>query len=212
MKNRNTPMKMLFMSLCALLVSLTALTTRAQTATVTDPQGDAFYTNGNEAPAFLDILAASFTISDTLTFTVEVAGSLDALPDPPGSGGEFFWHFGLDTDPSTDPPGFPEPPGVAAPPEFTVDALWDGTALSGQFLDRRPALTGGSALLYSIPVSVSGSRITLIVPVALAAQVQPLPGATWNCRTGWNNTYLLGHGTDAIHDADHLPSRQPWPQ
>src|SRR5215472_6286783 len=100
-KNQNTPMKMLFMSLCALLVSLTALTARAQTATVIDPQGDAFYSNGNEAPAFLDILAASITISDTLTFTVDVAGSLDALPNPPGSGGVFGWHFPLNTDNST---------------------------------------------------------------------------------------------------------------
>ena len=213
---RAFPIKRLVTSLCTLLLLLAPLTARAQTVTVTDPQGDAFYSNGHEAPAFLDILIASITISDTLTFTVDVAGSLDALPNPPGSGGEFFWHFGLNTDPSTDPPGFPEPPGVAAPPEFTVDALWDGTAFSGIFLDRRPALTGGSALQYSIPVSVSGSRITLTVPAALAAQVQPLPGATWNCRTGWNNTYLLGHGTDAIHagagvGADTI-GRQPWPQ
>src|SRR5207302_7645242 len=32
--------------LCALLVSLAALTARGQTATVIDPQGDAFYSNG----------------------------------------------------------------------------------------------------------------------------------------------------------------------
>jgi hypothetical protein len=58
-------MKRLFTSLCALLVSLTALTARGQTATVIDPQGDAFYSEGHEAPAFLDILPASFAISET---------------------------------------------------------------------------------------------------------------------------------------------------
>src|SRR5438105_11846629 len=84
--------------LCALLVSLATLTARAQTATVIDPQGDAFYSNGHEAPAFLDILVASFTISDTLTLTVDVAGPLDALPNPPGSGAVFFWNFPLNTD------------------------------------------------------------------------------------------------------------------
>ena len=169
-------------------MSLAALTARAQTATVIDPQGDAFYTEGHEAPAFLDILAASFTISDTLTLTVDVAGSLDALPNPPGSHGVFVWHFALNTDDSTDPPGFPLPPGQTAPAEFVVGALWDGTAFSGLFIDRRPALTGQPALLYSIPVSVSGSRITLTVPAALAAQVRAavvLPGATWNCFTVW---------------------------
>src|SRR6266513_2265218 len=104
--------------LCALLMSLAALTARAQTATVIAPQGDAFYTNGHEAPAFLDILAASITISDTLTLTVDVAGSLDALPNPPGSPGVFDWHFALNTDDSTDPPGLPLPPGQTAPAEF----------------------------------------------------------------------------------------------
>src|SRR5437867_8356228 len=85
--NRTTPpVRIVGSLLCALLVSLAPLTARAQTATVIDPQGDAFYSNGHEAPAFLDILAASFTISDTLTLTVDVAGSLDALRDPPGSG------------------------------------------------------------------------------------------------------------------------------
>src|SRR6266853_6639624 len=101
---RTTPLvKMVGPLLCALLVSLAALTARAQTATVIAPQGDAFYTNGHEAPAFLDIIAASFTISDTLTLIVDVAGSLNALPNPPGSGGTFAWDFALNTDNSTDP-------------------------------------------------------------------------------------------------------------
>src|SRR5215813_10493537 len=205
--------------LCALLVLTAALTARAQTAMVVDPQGDAYYSEGHEAPAFLDIVAASFTISDTLTFTVDVAGSLDALPNPPGVGGVFAWHFPLNTDDSTDPPGFPLPPGQTAGAEFGVDALWDGTAFSGVLFDRRPGLMGQPALLYSIPVSVSGSRITITVPAELAAQVKAavvLPGATWNCFTLWNNTFLLDHGTDAIHGqagigADTI-GRQPWPQ
>jgi len=221
MKNQNIqfkrttpPVRIVGSLLCALLVSLAALTARAQTATVIDPQGDAYYSEGHEAPAFLDILAASFTISNTLTLTVDVAGSLDALPNPAGSGGVFFWNFPLNTDNSTDPPGFPEAPGVTAPADFAVYAQWDGTAFRGVFVDRRPALTGGSALLYSIPVSVSGSRITLTVPAALAAQVRAavvLPGATWNCDTGWSNTALLGIGTNANHLADVI-GRHPWPQ
>jgi len=208
----NSPLRIVGSLLCVLLVSLAALTARAQTAAVIDPQGDAYYTLGHEAPAFLDILAASITISDTLTLTVDVAGSLDALPNPPGSGGEFFWHFALNTDDSTDPPGFPFPSGqMTAPAEFGVDALWDGKAFSGVLYDRRPALTGGSALLYSIPVSVSGSRVTITVPAALAAQIRAavvLPGATWNCFTARINA---GYETSALHAADTI-GRQPWPQ
>jgi hypothetical protein len=220
MRNQNMPMKMLITSLCTLLVALTALTARAQTDAVIDPQGDAFYSNGNEAPAFLDILAASITISDTLTFTVDVAGSLDALPNPPGSGGVFAWHFPLNTDNSTDPPGFPLPPGQTAPADFFADAQWDGTAFSGVFVDRRPALTGQPALQYSIPVSISGSRITLTVPAALAAQVKAavvLPGATWNCATYldpnfWDPNHLLGNGNNGVHVPDDIGGRRPWPQ
>ena len=222
MKNQNIqfkrttpPLRIVGSLLSALLMSLAALTARAQTAAVIDPQGDAFYSNGNEAPAFLDILAASITISDTLTLTVDVAGSLDALPNPPGSPGVFDWHFALNTDDSTDPPGLPLPPGQTAPAEFGVDADWDGTAFSGLLFDRRPALTGQPALQYSIPVSVSGSRITLTVPAAMAAQVRAavvLPGATWGSTTGWDNTFLLGHGTDAIHFADDIGGQHPWPQ
>jgi len=96
MKNQNiqsnrttSPVRIVGSPLYALLVSLATLTARAQTATVIGPQGNAFYSNGNEAPAFLDILAASFTISDTLTLTVDVADSLEALPNPPGSHGLF---------------------------------------------------------------------------------------------------------------------------
>jgi hypothetical protein len=221
MKNQNTQFKrttplirIVGSLVCVLLVSL-ALTARAQTATVIDPQGDAYYTPGLEAPAFLDILAASITISDTLTLTVDVAGPLDALPNPPGSHGAhgvFVWHFALNTDNSTDPPGFPFPSGqMTAAAEFGVDALWDGTAFSGQLYDRRPALTGGTALLYSIPVSVSGSRVIITVPAALAAQVKAavvLPGATWNCFTVRANST---GGTDGVHQADTI-GRQPWPQ
>src|SRR5438445_6943890 len=79
--------------LCALLVSLAALTARAQTSTVIPPQGDAFYNNGHEAPAFLDNIAASFTISHTLTLTVDVAGPLHPLPIAPGLPGVFDWRF-----------------------------------------------------------------------------------------------------------------------
>lgn len=201
--------------LCALLVSLAALTAHAQTAAVIVPQGDAFYSNGHEAPAFLDIIAASFTISNTLTLTVDVAGSLDALPNPPGSHGVFDWHFALNTDDSTDPLGLPLPPKITAAAEFYVGALWDGSTFSGLLIDRRPTLTGGSPLQYSIPVSVSGSRIIITVPAALAAEVRAavLPGATWNCITVTATVDATDGpvGAHGLHGPD-ATGRQPWPQ
>jgi hypothetical protein len=128
MKNQNITMKRLCVTLCILLMSLTAVTARAQTCATSaavDPQGDAFYSPGLQAPALLDILVGSFTVCDTLTCIVDVAGSLDALPNPPGSGGIYFWNFGLNSDRSTNPPGFPSPPGQTSLPEFLVYAQWE---------------------------------------------------------------------------------------
>ena len=62
---------------------------------------------GARGHGVLDILAGSFTVCDTLTFTVDVAGSLDALPNPPGAGGAFFWNFGLNSHPFNKPSGLP---------------------------------------------------------------------------------------------------------
>src|SRR5437763_13666948 len=150
-KRTTPPLRMVGSLLCALLVSLAALTARAQTATVIDPQGDAFYSEGHEAPAFLDILAASFTISNTLTLTVDVAGSLDALPNPPGSPGVFDWHFALNTDDSTYPPGLQMPPGHFVPAEFYVGEILDCTAFSGLFIVRRTVPVVMHACYHSIP-------------------------------------------------------------
>jgi hypothetical protein len=67
------------------------------------------------------------------------------FPTPPGSRGVFDWHFALNTDDSTDPPGLPLPPGQTAPAEFYVGALWDGTVFRGLLsvgLDRDPEASG----------------------------------------------------------------------
>jgi len=195
-------------------VLVITLTARAQTVTVIAPQGDASHDNGWQAPAFLDIVAVSFSISNTLTLTVDVAGSLDALPNPPGSQGMFDWHFALNTDPSTFPLGLPGPPDFMAGAEFFVGAFWDGTSFSGVLFDRRPTLTGGDTLQYSIPVSVSGSRITLTVPEELAAEIRAavLPGARWSCITGWGTQgygRLDGNGQPKFID---FVVDNPWPQ
>ena len=182
-----------------------------QCSSISDPVRDAFFSPGSEAPAALDILSTSFCISHELTFTIDLAGQLGSLPDPPGSNGALFWTFPLDTDPSTSPQGFPFDPAAPLPPEFIAYAIWDGTSFSGVFLDRRPALTGGQILVYSIPVTVSESRITLTVPAPLAALARALPGARWKLSTGWWDTGLLVQGTNAIHFADGI-DWQSWPK
>ena len=158
----------------------------AQTMSVTSPIGNAFYRNGRQAPDFLDIAAASFTIAPTgLTFTVDVAGVLTSLPDVHGVQSAFFWTFPLDTDSTTAPPGFPFPPPNALPPEFIAYAIWDGRAFHAYFVDRRPALSGAAMVSTEIPVEVSGDELRITVPASLASQVVPDDKARWRMSTGW---------------------------
>ena len=197
-----------------LLTLLVASTAGAQTSAVSDPQGDAFYTPGLVAPPALDILAASFTISGTisgttLTFTVDVAGPFSALSALNGSQGAYIWSFGLDTNISTFPPGFPFDRTAPLPQEFIVWVTWDGVTFSGELIDRQPALAGGEMLHYPIPVSVSGSRITVIVPAALASYVQPLPGAHWWVGSVRSHTVLTGKGTHGVRVPDRADG--DWP-
>ena len=79
------------------------------------------------------------------------------FPNPPGSHGVFVWHFALNTDDSTDPPGFPFPSGqMTAPAEFGVDALWDGKAFRGLLLQRSAASADG---WVGLAVPDSGKRL-----------------------------------------------------
>ena len=131
-------LSVLLMSLAALRPvrkQLRSLTRRATRSTRTGTRHRRFSTSSSRRSR-----------SDTLTLTVDVAGSLDALPNPPGSGGAFDWHFALNTDDSTDPPGLPLPPAAAAPAEFYVGALWNGTAFSGLLIRSAASAIGPAGL------------------------------------------------------------------
>ena len=69
--------------------------------------------------------------------------------------------------------------------------------------------TGGSPVRYSIPVSVSGLAHHSHSARGARCVSQPLPGATWYCVTGWNNTGLFGIGTNAFHFADPADGYNP---
>jgi hypothetical protein len=196
-------------SLCGLLACLVAPAALAQSATVTDPEGDAVLSKGRDAPAGLDILSSSFVISDALTLTVEVAGPLAALTAP--EAGAYFWSFPLDTDPSTSVAGYPWPPHQATPPEFVAIATLDETGFRAELWDRRPSLSGGEVLRYPIPVSVSDSSIMVTVPAELAAEAQAEPGARWRSFSGWWPTADREHGNVSVDFVDSI-DWQSWPQ
>ena len=73
------------------------------------------------------------------------------------------WFIGIDTDPTTFPTGFPNPPGIAVPAEFAVDINWDGTDFDAILIDRRPSLVGEDAIVTRIPFIIEGNELTASV-------------------------------------------------
>lgn len=150
-------------ALAPLLIFASTLSASAadQVSVVTDSAGDALY----DAPSYLDILGAKVTKSrQVFSFEMTVAQPMPAKPDSsPPANAQMGWAWPLDTDPSTFPAGTPIAPGTAGPAEFIVNVIWDGKSFFAFLNDRRPLLTGGEAILTSLPFTISGGQVRMDV-------------------------------------------------
>lgn len=145
------------------------------TAVATDPVGDAFYCSGVAAPSYEDIVKVEITKEGgAYILIMEVAGAIPANPPlvPPGES-EIEWAFGLDTNLSATPPGYP---GAGFfNPEFVIRLRWNGTSFFGEFIDRRSllpqtaayALTGGGGIGVPAEFTVDQATITFVIPGSL---------------------------------------------
>jgi len=167
--------------LVILVILTTSLPASAATTTrVTDPAGDARF----GAPGFMDIVGAAATKSgQTFRFQMNVAAPIPAAPPPtpPGSN-QIQWDWPLNTDPTTFPAGnpFPGAPGQAAPAEFIVHVVWDGSSFSAFLTDRRPLLSGGEAVITPLAFTISGTAVTVDVGASLLGQPSSF---TWGAVT-----------------------------
>ncbi len=95
------------------------------------------------------------------------------MPDEPfvPQGRVIDWFIGIDTDPTTFPTGFPNPPGFAFPCEFTVDIFWDGTDFDAILIDRRPSLVGEDAIVTRIPFNIDVTSEGSLLRGELSASV-----------------------------------------
>ena len=156
-------------TLGALMVAAPA-SAESLTVTRTDPAGDARY----NAPGFMDIVGAAATKSgQTFRFKMRVAAPIPAAPPPaPPGTNQIQWAWPLDTDPTTFPPGnpFPAAPGQAAPAEFIIHVVWDGSSFSASLTDRRPLLSGGEAVITPLAFTISGTDVTVDVGASLLDQ------------------------------------------
>jgi hypothetical protein len=145
----------------------------AQISTVVDPVGD----TSIPAPAFQDIVSAQMTMTASGGFELlmELEGSVPGSPilPPPGLN-QIWWSWMFDLDPTTSPRGYPASPGVTLIPEFIVYVSWDGTQFAGTAVDRRPLLTGGTAIITPVPFFITGTKVEAVLDFTVIGEVPPI--------------------------------------
>ena len=180
----------------------------ALTSVVNDPVGDAVLSPKITAPAYQDIVEAAITLKDGRFILVkDLAAPIPATPALPPGIVLVGWSWNLNTNPATFPAGFPFSPGSPAPPEFIVFMLWDGTGFTGIVIDRRPLLTGGEAIITSVPFDIKRAEITVRVDAGLLGDPSSF---TWVSRT---NDWATPFGTNSNFELDRAPNFGPatWP-
>lgn len=201
----------------------------ALTSTVIDPIGDAVWNQNKgpgsfaKVPAWMDIVSASisrrgqwFIIEEELAAPVPNDPSLD--PDiPPQIDHVAFAGYGLDTDPTTAPVGYPFNKNDANFAEFYLLVAWNptgsfgvGTGFIGLLNDRRPLLTGGEATIVPVEFSIQGTHIRIVVDAAALGDPSSFAWAAF--------THLAQHPhpPDTPNLFDVAPDLNlglaPWPQ
>lgn len=138
------------------------------TSEVFDPEGDTLY--NSDAP-FQDVVRARMTktASGDFELLMEVAAPVPTAPESPQAGrNQIWWIWAFDLDATTRPDGYPfHSSKDGRPPEFMVYVSWDGTSFAGTAVDRRPLLTGGEAIVTSVPFRIDGT----IIEADLASEV-----------------------------------------
>lgn len=185
-------------------------TASAQTSCVTDPVGDASVIDKSIVIApYQDIIKACITLKGgRFFFVMDVAGPIPSSPALQPSVRLLDWSFRLNTDLATCPIGFPWAPGDRIHcAKFVLFVLWDGTNFTGILIDRRPALTGGQAVITPIPFEIQGAEITAPVD---AAMVGNPPSFQWRATT---DVWLTELGTEAFFQPDSAPDSgtATWP-
>lgn len=156
----------------AVLASTVAQPVSTQTSTVSDPVGDTLY----NAPAFQDLVFGQMTktASGDFELLMEMAGPVPVAPLLPAPANhEIWWMWAFDLDPTANPKGYPFAPGSKRRPEFMVYVSWDGAAFAGTAIDRRPLLTGGEAIVTSVPFSMNGTIVEAVLASTLIGDVPP---------------------------------------
>ena len=173
---------------------------------ISDPTGDAVASDGSGvigAPN-QDIVSASVgTKGGRFVFGIDVAAALRNHPVGRPQSVLQEWSWNLNTDPSASPAGFPFAPTTAAPPEFIVMVLWNGTRFEASVIDRRPLLAGEEAVITHVPYQIEGESLTVFVDSGLLGNPESF---AWVART---NNWIVPMGTGNPQTLDRAPDASP---
>ena len=192
----------LFVVVIAILTAVNSQDVSAQTASYSDPSGDADF----KAPGYQDIIRAEIAKeSDGFVVRMEVAAAVPANPPlSPPARVEIHWVWAFNLDPAT-PRGYPIAPGLTLPGEVHARIAWNGTSFSGEVIDRRPLLSGGEAIITQALFNIEGSTLELHVPSAVVGNPTSFG---WGVLTqDWSGPV----GTVGYHFVDIIPGRKTWP-
>jgi len=215
-----------FMALAALAVvavldvaPATADEAPSVVSTVFDPVGDTIFPFN---PPFQDFVRGQITktASGDFELLMELAGPVPDNPplSPPGRS-EIWWFWVFDLDPDTRPVGYPWKEAAESadvhgtpeeltgrPPEFIVYVSWDGTKFAANAIDRRPLLTGGTAVITPVPFSINGTIVQAELAHVLIGDVPASFG--WGPFTfDWSGPV----GSEGVNFADYCETRASFP-
>ena len=180
----------------------------ASTSTVSDPSGDAFF-DGTPlpGPGYQDIVQATVTSEGSnFTFVMDVADPIPSNPTLPPGIQVLMWNFTLNTNPASAPKGYPFAPGNAAPGEYLVMVVWDGTAFRASLVDRTSLLTGGQATVTDLSFSFNAERTEVTLSTG-ATMIGSPSTFQWRAITHQWAAFL---GASAFFLVDTAPAPGLW--
>ena len=125
----------------------------------TDPIGDSIpVTTGHLDTTAYGVADEGSSAGGKFSFVFEVAGPIPTSFEVPMKFDAAQYSFCLDTDPSSDPGGYPFASKDPVWCDFILTAVSEGKEWTGTLIDRRPLVDGGKAKTPGVPFSIDASR------------------------------------------------------